>query len=113
MVPQGLVSVTFSFGCINLFTTLLLVTDDARFLPAMFAVIGLNWFEFKLATTLMQKGAEVIAIEEHILCVAERGESTDDVKGRALPSPTDWIEAGNIVVDSNAKIEALTEMGGD
>jgi hypothetical protein len=46
------------------------------------------------------------------MCVAERGESTDDVKGHDLPSPTDWIEAGNMVVDGNAKIEALVEKGG-
>jgi hypothetical protein len=47
------------------------------------------------------------------VCLAERGESTDDVKGHELPSPTDRIEAGNIVVDSNAKITALAEKGGD
>jgi hypothetical protein len=51
-----LVIITFAFSFIKLFTTLLLLTDDARFPATMCAVIGLDWFELKFATILAEEG---------------------------------------------------------
>jgi trk system potassium uptake protein TrkH len=39
-VHKALVIITFSFSLINLFTILLLLTDETRFLPTMFEVVS-------------------------------------------------------------------------
>ncbi|MGH8064324.1 MAG: TrkH family potassium uptake protein [Candidatus Entotheonellia bacterium] len=64
-VHKALVIITFSFSLINLFTILLLVTDGAHFLPAMFEVVsafGTVGLSMGLTLSLTAAGKVIIIV---------------------------------------------------
>jgi trk system potassium uptake protein len=64
-VHKALVIITFSFSLINLFTILLLVTDGAHFLPAMFEVVsafGTVGLSMGLTPSLTAAGKVIIIV---------------------------------------------------
>jgi trk system potassium uptake protein len=64
-VHKALVIITLSFSLINLFTILLLLTDDVRFLPAMFEVVsafGTVGLSMGLTPSLTAAGKVIIIV---------------------------------------------------
>jgi trk system potassium uptake protein len=64
-VHKALVIITFSFSLINLFTILLLLPDDVRFLPAMFEVVsafGTVGLSMGLTPSLTTAGKVIIIV---------------------------------------------------